>query len=220
MIELPEDEVRYLRSIRPERLDRAWEKGWRHFGPVFFRETKQPNRGRDCLVLPLRIDLGAFRPGRTQRKLWAKSGFLKAEFSLAAFGDEKEALFRKHVTRFTHHLPESLEHFLGDEPQRVPAPIHECRLTDGETLVAVGFFDRGERAASAIYTMWDPAYHEASPGILMVLHEIEWAKAQGLSWLYTGYYFREPSDYSYKASFHATQYYDWKGNWKPLDETP
>lgn len=216
MSDLPEDDVRYIQSISGKGLDRAWEQGWRHFGTVFFRETRQPNGGQDCAVLPLRIDLNAFHPGRTQRKLMRRGAALKAVFGVAALDDEKETLFQKHITRFTHHVPPSLAHFLGSDPAHVPAPIQECRLTLGDELVAVGFFDLGDTAASAIYTMWNPGFEKFSPGILMVLHEIQWARRRGLRWLYTGYYFREPSDYSYKASFHATQWYDWKGNWAPL----
>lgn len=51
-----------------------------------------------------------------------------------------------------------------------------------------------------------------------MLAELEFARAQGYKYYYSGYATVEPSCYDYKKEFRALQYYNWEGRWLSIDE--
>ena len=60
-----------------------------------------------------------------------------------------------------------------------------------------------------------------SLGTFTLLQEIDFCRAAGLRWLYTGYATREPSVYDYKKQFRGTEYLNWSaGEWLPLSAAP
>lgn len=218
---MDEMETLLLPRVTGGQLDRLLSEGWRHFGPFFFRETEGWNDtvGRRNRIFALRIDVSAFTPNRTWAKLRRRTADLQVSIEPAHLTARHRELFACHITRFTRNVPTAPEDFLGPDPATIPHPIHALSLFRGETLIATGFLDRTPAATSAIYTMWDPAEHAVSPGVLVLLHAIEWTRAQGLSWLYTGYDFEEDSIYAYKHRFSGTQWLDTDGRWKPWPPT-
>lgn len=198
-------------------LDRLLSSGWRHFGSFFFRERQAWNErtGRLSQILPLRIEVAHFKPGRTWQKLLRRTRDLFVSISPAHVTEGHRDLFQKHIKRFSKNVPNSLDDFLGTNPALFPHPIHALHLRRGGREIAVGFLDKAQQATSAIYTMWDPDEGHLSPGVLVILHAISWTRALGYPYLYTGYDFRDDSVYAYKHRFSATQYMDRNGHWQP-----
>jgi arginyl-tRNA--protein-N-Asp/Glu arginylyltransferase len=83
--------------------------------------------------------------------------------------------------------------------------FYEFRL--GDLLVAIAVVDRLEHALSAVYTFYDPACRERSLGRYAILHEIEEARAQGLAWLYLGYWIAGCRKMRYKNEYQPLEYY-------------
>jgi leucyl-tRNA---protein transferase len=78
---------------------------------------------------------------------------------------------------------------------------YELRFFDGDTLAAVAVFDRGERAMSAVYCLWDPAYEKLSLGTYAILEQVELCRRWGIEHLYLGLYVEGNPHMSYKARF-------------------
>lgn len=211
-------EAQTLTAVSPEEMDRLWADGWRHFGRDFFRYSLQPSeRGGMEVILPLRLDVAAFRPSKSQRRVRRRNADADLRIVPATVDGVREALFLRHRERFTENIPESLRVFLPEaEPDRVPCPCFSVEVRCGGRLAAVSYFDAGATAISSVYALFDPGEAGRSLGILTMLAEIEWAAAQGKRWLYPGYATAGPGIYDYKKRFHPLQYFDWRGRWRPL----
>jgi leucyl-tRNA---protein transferase len=68
-------------------------------------------------------------------------------------------------------------------------------------LVGIAVTDRVGDGLSAIYTFFDPDYEERSLGVFAVLAQIEQCLANGIPYLYLGYWIRDCAKMSYKIDY-------------------
>jgi arginine-tRNA-protein transferase len=64
----------------------------------------------------------------------------------------------------------------------------EISLFDDGKLIAVGYFDLGEKSAAGISSFYDPAYKKYSLGKYLIYLKIEYCKKLGLDYFYPGYF--------------------------------
>jgi arginine-tRNA-protein transferase len=206
--------------VAPREMDALWAEGWRHFGPLFFRHRRVEYDGRGCTVLPLRVDLARFRPSRSQRRVLTVNRDARVRIAPTDVTAEMEGIFERHKSRFTAHVPDSLDDFLSFDPAWVPCPNEALRVYVAGRLAAVSFLDLGVDATSAVYAMFEPAESRRSLGIFTMLEAIRYARARGCRYYYPGYACVEPSVYDYKKNFVGLEHYDWRGAWRPADARP
>ena len=203
----------------PDQMDWLWARGWRHFGRSFFRYSLGlgPD-GEVQYIQPLRLEVGAFRPSKSQRRVWRRNADVELRVAPAVVDAEREGMFLRHRERFICNVPESLRTFI---PSKSPATEPcECRCVEARLdgkLVAVSYFDVGAEAISSVYAMFEPEAEGRSLGTLTMLREIEWAREQGKRWLYPGYATVQPSHYDYKKGFRPLSVWDWRGTWVGLE---
>lgn len=196
-------------------MDQLWQASWRHFGHSFFRYNATIDEGNVKWITPLRIDLQAFRLRKSQRRVLRRNSDLRHEFLPATISAEAEAMFQAHKARFRDHVPDRLGDFLSESPAEVPCRCLECRVFDGDQLLAISYMDVGEVAASGVYGMFDPTASKRGLGTYTLLLEIEHARTLGCRYYYPGYATREPSVYDYKKHFLGLEVLDWEtGQWE------
>lgn len=198
---------------QPVLMDALWARGWRHFGPMFFRYSETESEQGALHVIPLRVDLERFRFSESQRRTLRRNADLKTSFGPSLPGDAERLLFHAHASRFRENIPSSLEAFLGTDPSSgIPCEIRQLSVRgEGGRLLAASYVAVGEEAWSSVYAMFDPAESRRRLGIATLLWEIEAARAAGCRWLYHGYAYREPSHYDYKKQFSGLEWFDWEG---------
>lgn len=199
-------------------MDRLWSEGWRHFGSEFFRYSLSfSDQGELQMIQPLRLELRAFHPSRSQRRVVRRSADAEIRVVPAMVNAEREGMFLRHRTRFGSNIPESLLTFMpAAAPDAEPCQCMSVEVRVRGRLIAVSYLDVGELAVSSVYAMFEPDEAWRSLGTLTLLGEIEWASVQGRRWLYPGYATVQSSHYDYKKSFRPLTYYDWRGSWLPL----
>jgi leucyl-tRNA---protein transferase len=212
----PVNEYFYAMQATPAQMDRLWASGWRHFGVFFFRYSHAPHQGQPCQVLPLRLPLANFTLSRSQRRILKKNADLQVVIRDTVLDTNKEALFYRHRQRFRENVPDSLHTFLSPQPAYLPCHNQEIVVYENDRLVAVSFLDIGLQATSAVYAMFEPAYHPRSLGIFTMLLAIQHSQHLGCKFYYPGYAYQEASFYDYKKRFKGLEYFDWAGNWLPL----
>lgn len=196
-------------------MDQLWAAGWRHFGEMFFRYDLSIEEDQVKTITPLRLDLQAFRPSKSQRRVLRRNADLRREFVPARLSDEACAMFHRHKNRFQENVPDELNTFLSSEPASCPNTCVECRVYEAEKLVALSFLDIGCEATSAVYGMFEPAYSTRSLGIYTMLCEIQHSLDQGCRYYYPGYATKEPSAYDYKKHFSGLEILNWEtGTWE------
>jgi arginine-tRNA-protein transferase len=95
-------------------------------------------------------------------------------------------------------------------------------IFDKERLIAIGYFDLGEKSAASILHFFDPEYRNYSLGKFLILLTIDYLCARGYEFYYPGYVVEGVSKMNYKLFLgkeHA-QYFDPDTiSWKPFEES-
>lgn len=208
-----------IERLTPGQLEILLADGWRHFGTFFFRDRVSWNNGKLAPVIPLRINVNQFKPSKSQRKVLRKNTGIEVVFREAYITPEKEDIFYAHCQRFKDNVPSSIFDFVDRNPSIVPSgSTKECCLYLDGRLFGISFIDVTPGALSSIYAMFLPQFSAYSPGLYTLLMEIEFAKAHGKNYVYTGYSFAESSHYDYKKKFAGTEFYNWEDAWQPLNK--
>lgn len=197
-----------------EAMDALWAAGWRHFGQHFFRYNYGIHAGRVMRVIPLRIDLARFTFSKSQRRNLRRNSGLEVTIGPLDVTAAARNLFERHRLRFTEGRPERLDDFVPNSFGDSPCEAFQLSVREGGLLVAESYFDLGERSGSSVFAMFDPAITAAGLGIFTLLKEIEYSLEHGLDHFYLGYAYDGESFYDYKKRFRATEYFDWKGDWR------
>jgi leucyl-tRNA---protein transferase len=214
------DDVVLHTQVPGSMMDELWEEGWRHQGMLFYRYSETDIGGEHHHITPLRIDVNAFTPNKTQRRVLRANADLRCEFVPANFDEDIRYMFHLHCSRFADNVPESLDNFFSHYPASLPCQCEMQRVMLGDELIAVSFMDIGQAAGSSVYAIFAPEHSQRRLGTFTLLGEIEHARQLGMRWLYHGYATVQPSHYDYKKGFRAVQWLHWRsGMWRELDHT-
>lgn len=205
-------------AVPAEVMDLLWAAGWRHFGRLFFRYSRQHAvEGEPLHVTPLRIQLKKWQATKSQRRVLSRNADLRWEMVPATLDDDLRAMFERHKGRFRENIPENLENFLGEAPESGPCDCRMLRVFEGERLLAASFLDVGQKAVSSVYAVFEPEAAWRSLGTFTMLLELRFACESGFEFLYPGYATQEPSAYDYKKQFTGLEWLDFaNGEWREL----
>ena len=201
-----------VERVTPAQLDDLLFAGWRHFGTHFFRYNLGLYEFDIRRVIPLRIRLTDFSFSKNQRRVLKRNNTACIDIGPIEITDEVQRIFERHKRRFKSGVPDSVYDFVSGDPY-LPCETRQVTVRFDSKLVAVSYFDVGERSISAVYAMFDPEFSNRSLGIFTMLREIEFALDAGKEFYYQGYSYDGASFYDYKKRFRGTECFDWKGNW-------
>jgi leucyl-tRNA---protein transferase len=202
---LPEEtaslEVRVMLDVTPEELGAMLERGWRRFGPCYFRPRCMSCN--ECVTL--RVCTSDFKASRSQRRARNRAARFRRVVSKPVVDEARLDLYRR-----WHDERESAR---GWEPSALRADRYaidfafphpsarEAAYYDGTRLVGVSIFDETPDALSAVYFFYDPALRRDSLGVANVVALVEDARAARKPYVYLGYRVRGCDSLEYKASF-------------------
>ncbi len=194
-------DVRLLTDVSPEETEHLVERGWRRFGPEYFRPIC---RGcQECVSL--RVPVGEFRMSKSQRRVMRKCGKVSVEIHSPRADAERVALYHKwHSTR--EEACGWQENPLDEEGYRRQFCFpHACGRemsywVDGR-LAGVGLVDEMPRSLSSTYFYFDPEFGGLSLGVYSALCEISWARQLGKEYVYFGYRVAGCKSLVYKSGF-------------------
>lgn len=202
---------RIMLDVSADELERLLLRGWRRFGPDYFR----PDCAGCSACLPTRVDTARFRPNKSQRRARkACSGLYVLEQPAPVFDRERLALYNR--------WHEQREHARGWDEARItengyrlqfafPHPAaRELTYVDPETsrIVGVALCDETPAAWSAIYFFYDPDWADRSIGTANVVYQIELAQRRGIPFVYLGFRVDACPSLAYKAAFQPQERLD------------
>jgi arginyl-tRNA--protein-N-Asp/Glu arginylyltransferase len=167
-------EVRVMLDVTPTDMDALLERGWRRFGPIYFR----PACSSCTECVSLRVD----------------------DARLALYAKWHKARERE---RGWEPNPQTRDRYAIDFAFPHPCARETAFYDDdaGGRLVGVGLFDVTPRALSAAFFFHDPDYARLSLGTANVGLLIDDARASGRAHVYLGYRVEGCASLSYKAAF-------------------
>lgn len=196
--------------------EQALKLGFRRAGSHVYRPQCQTCRA----CVPCRLEVGAFRPDRNQRRCLKRNTDLEMYETSPGFSRERHQLYSRYLHR--RHPDGGMDPGSADDFDSFlhadwsPTVFLEFRL--GDRLVAVAVTDFCPSGASAVYTFFDPDESKRSLGTYAILRQIELTRQRQLDYLYLGYWIADHPKMHYKAQFEPMQFLDSTG-WKaPKDD--
>lgn len=157
----------------------------------------------------LRVRLKDLIPDKTYKVLSGKNKRFRTEITGAVLTPEHEALFAKYKQHISFQASSSLRSLLyGNEYENV-FNTRLINMYEDNRLIATGAFDLGDRSAAGIFSVYDPAYKNFSPGKYLIYEKIHFCKKEGFAWFYPGYYVPGYPMFDYKKEIGkpALEYY-------------
>lgn len=194
-------EYRLMVDVSPHELEGLLLRGWRRFGPAYFRPA--------CRVCnechSIRLDVHRFAPTASQQRALRRSRRFRMEVGRPHIDPERLALHEEwHRTR---------ELARGWEPTNLSedeyatqfafpsATGSEMAWYEGDRLVALGLVDLTPNCLSAAYFFYHPSIARLSPGVANVMRCIELARELGCQHVYLGYRVEGCDSLKYKGAF-------------------
>jgi len=191
-------------DVSAEEADDLLDRGWRHFGPGWFR----PVCGTCQQCVSTRIVVDGFVPSRSQRRVRRVSARLRAEVGPPRIDGARLALFDAwHANRVKMRgwEPASVDERDYFMQFAFPTPIaREVAYYDeasGGGLAMVSICDETPRSWNAVFCYYDPAFARLSPGIANILELVDLARAGGQRHVHLGYRVSDCPSLRYKAAF-------------------
>lgn len=189
--------------------------GFRRSGEHIYR----PHCPTCRACVPVRIAVNHFKSSRTQRRIKKANSDLLLQWHDAEFSTEHFELYKRYL--LSRHPGSSMS---SDDPAQYRRMMltqwGNTRLLEmrrGEQLLAVAITDWLDDGLSAVYTFFSPDEPKRSLGIFSILQQISAALAQGLPYVYLGYWIEPCENMSYKKNFTAVQCFDGQ-RWQPLEQ--
>lgn len=218
-------ELHYPESLAAQELDTYLANGWFRMGQSIFTTNFLRFQDKFYSSIWLRIDLKNFQTSPLQEKLKKLNAKFNVKIQIAKPNNEHETLFGKYRKSMTFEPAPSVHNLLyGYNIERSSLPIfstYEIKIYDENKLIAVGFFDIGEKSAAGISCFYDPAYKKYSLGKYLMFLKIDFCKKNGFSYFYPGYFAPgyQLFDYKLELSKPNLQYLDlMKDAWRDFEE--
>ena len=189
-----------VRPLDHEEFARRLEAGDRRQGLLLYRPSCPTCRACEAI----RIDVNAFKPSRTQRRVFRQGEVtFDTQIGRPTLTAEKVALYNRHKVERDLLVSSELVDAAAYEEFLVETCTDTVELSyrQAGALVGVAIADRARNALSAVYCFYDPAYGRLSPGTYSILKQIALCRSWGLSYLYLGLYVADCASMNYKARY-------------------
>jgi leucyl-tRNA---protein transferase len=201
-------EHRVLLDVSADEADDLFDRGWRHFGPSWFRPVCDGCRA--CVSTRILVD--RFVPSTSQRRARRRAAALRAEIGEPQIDEARIALFHAwHANRVDMRgwepaLLDGKDYFMQFAfPTGIAREVAFYDDAADGRLVMVSICDETPRAWNAVFCFYDPTMGRLSPGIVNIITLVEIARARGQRYVHLGYRVSACPSLSYKAAFHTQE---------------
>lgn len=195
---------------------RLIQRGFRRSGDLVYR----PHCAGCAACISLRVDTTAFRPNRSQRRVWRCNEDLDCQWREPVCDEEHFRLYVRYLAgRHTgggmdDPTPENYRSFLLAE--NLETVFLDCRFAG--RLVCTAVLDVLDDGLSAVYTFFDPDLPGRGLGVYAILRGIAETRRRGRPWFYLGYWIAGCRRMNYKDRFRPYQIYR-NGAWRASSQS-
>ena len=206
-------------KLHGEALDSYLANGWFRSGQYIYTTKILNFDGKLYSPIRIRLPLQDYEFRKRLRKTWNKNQRFETIYRKAFISREKEELYQKHKQRFEGYISQTIKDSLQDGGETTVYDTYEVAVYDGEKLIAVSFFDLGNKSMASIMGLFDPEYASYSLGFYTMLAEIKYGKKNGFEYYYPGYVIPGYPKFDYKLKIGEVEYYKAiEDKWGPYGE--
>ena len=157
--------------------------------------------------IPTRIAISDFTPSKSQKRCIKKNTLTCVTHQPAQFKQTHYDLYIRYQKNRhqTGDMADSSEKDYIDFLSSEWCNTLFVEFSVDKKCVAIATVDQLDNALSAVYTFFDPDYSHLSLGTYAVLWQIDYAKKQGLDYLYLGFFVKNCQKMSYKNNYQPLQ---------------
>lgn len=160
-----------------------------------------------CIACRLAVD--EFTASRSQRRCLKTNQDIQLTVVSAGFSDEYFELYRRYLN--SRHTDGSMADPAEDDfKQFLYCDWSHTRFLEFRLkgkLVAIAVSDMVSDGVSAVYSFFEPEMESRSLGTFCILKQIDYAKQQGVGFIYLGYWIKNHNKMHYKSNFKPLQLY-------------
>ncbi len=211
--------INFPEQLSLGKLDQMLAQGWFRYGQCFQKPQVICVNDIVCDVLNIRLDIEKHQFSKSQRKLLRRNDKkFTIKIQKASINKQKEQLFQSNKFRFNGFLTKNLKEFLTFEYQDSIFNTYEIAVYAKTELMALSYFDMGEKSIASILGLSNWKYPKLSLGIYTMLKEIEFAKQYGFKYYYPGFIMVQANDFDYKLNLGKFSYLAHTNRWRKLDD--
>lgn len=176
----------------------------------------------DCAAcLSARIEVAAFKPSRSQKRILKRSSTLNRRATSPWATEDQYDLFRRYLD--DRHADGGMadmdvfEFAAMIEETPIRSRVIEYTDPDTEELIGVCLTDVLGDGLSMVYSFYTPDRPKDGLGNYIILDHIDIARAAGLPYVYLGYWVPGSQKMGYKAKFSGLEVY-MGGQWQKLKD--
>lgn len=214
-------QVHHPKALNHQELESYLEQGWFRMGQTIFTTNFLSFNDHLYSAIWLRVALHDFKPTKTQKKLAKQNALFRVEIQKASITLEKEKLFEHYKQGVSFEASSSLSNLLQGKVTHNIYNTYEIDIYDGDTLIAVGYFDMATSSAAGISSFYNHAYRKYSLGNYLMFLKMEYCKKAGLEYFYPGYFVPGYSFFDYKLKINnaTLQYLELSSQqWLPISD--
>ncbi|MCP3668151.1 MAG: arginyltransferase [Gammaproteobacteria bacterium] len=191
-------------ELTPEIYGKLLNLGFRRSGEIVYR----PGCSHCKACKSTRLAVAEFKPRRNQLRCWSQlEEKIKVKIKPPLLLDEHFDLYQRYIRN--RHPDGSMDNGSSEDYFKFLnsswCKTHFIEFRFETELMAVACTDQVPQGLSSLYTFFDPAFEQLSPGVFTILWQIEETVKQGLPWLYLGYWIANCNKMKYKTNFKPIQ---------------
>jgi arginine-tRNA-protein transferase len=199
-------ENRVMLDVSAEEFGMMLSRGWRRFGPFYFRPACRACQS--CVSIRLPTD--EFTPSATQKRAIKRLEKLRIEVAPPSVDEARLSLYHRwHAFREQERGWDASAldaesygiEFAFPHPAAREVAYYDDAAPGGPRLIGVGLCDETPIGWSAIYFYYDPEYARWSPGVMNVVFQVAHARSLGLPHVYLGFKVEGCASMDYKGNF-------------------
>lgn len=207
-------QTHFPRKLSRVRYDQYLASGWFRGAVMLYKMDLLCIDDALFSVVNIRVQLDDFIFRKSQRKLLRKvDARFRTVFGEANPTKDKEALYTAHKHRFKGFIHATLAEYLKAGFDTTVFDTREVCIYDEDKLIAVSYFDMGEKSMASLLGLYDERYSEWSLGKATMLKEIEFGIKNERKWYYPGYILDRDSSFDYKLELGTTEFYTPDNSW-------
>jgi arginyl-tRNA--protein-N-Asp/Glu arginylyltransferase len=162
-------------------------------------ETPTSDDGYTIPVFWLRTMVQQCKPNKSALNIVKKCTSFKVEIMPAMVDDETEQLYALYSNHMPFSTSETCSSYLHSMEIDNPFNSWMVQVRDGEKLIAIGYFDKGQKSIAGIMNIYHPAYAAYSLGKLLIMQKLQYAIENNMEFYYTGYISTVSTRFDYKT---------------------